>query len=417
MELPLILSLILSGVLLYWSAWISSAEMALFSLPTHKIKTYKNDLDPTKKLIAELLARPRDLLVTVFMINTCVNILLQNVTSDMFGARAGWGLKVGVPLILTLIFGEIIPKYIGLQNNVAIAHRIAQTINTLQRSLTWLRKWIIAVTSPISRLMFFFLKKEHGISKEEIEHALQTSEKHGVLLREEAELLAGYLNLQDSQIKELMWPKEDILYFDTHQPLSKLVQLFTKENTTRIPVCSESLENVLGIATAMQYFKYRDKIQVAQDLIPYLQKPLYAPESTPAKLLLKRMDELGQVLALVVDEYGSISGLVSREDLIEVVVGQIEDPHDPPPLFIKAGKQEVITSGKWEISEFNDYFDAHLESPLNMITIGGWLIEQLGDIPKTGSEYELHGFSFHVLASSPTRILRLFIRKNSSRQP
>lgn len=415
MEYSLIISLIFSAILLYWSAWISSAETALFSLPTHKIKTYRADKDPARKLIATLLDRPRDLLVTVFMINTCVNILLQNVASDMFGAQGGWGLKVGIPLILTLIFGEIIPKYIGLQNNISIALRVATKINFLQNSLKWIRKWIISITAPISRLMFFFLKKEQGITKEEIEHALQISEEHGTLIREEVELLAGYLNLQDGQVKELMWPKEDILFFDIDQPLSKLIQLFTKENTTRIPVCRGSLENILGIATAMQFFKQKNKIKNSSDLIPYLQKPLYVPETTPAKVLLKRMDGIEEVLALVVDEYGSISGLISREDLIEVVVGQIEDPHDSTSLFIKAGKHEVIANGKWELSELNEYFHSNLESPSNMITVGGWLLEQLGDIPRSGSEYEFQGFFFHILASSPTRILRLFIRKNSSR--
>lgn len=412
MDFSLIVSLIFLAILLYWSAWISSSETALFSLSSHTLKTYRNDQDPIKRLIADLLQKPRDLLVTVFMINTFTNIILQNVASDMFGTEAGWTLKVGVPLVLTLILGEIIPKYIGLQNNQTISYKVAPRIEQLQNLLYWFRKWIIRVTTPISRLMFFFLKKPQGITQEELEHVLKTSEEHGVLKKEEVELLIGYLQLQEGEVREIMWPKEDILYYDIKQPLSKLIHLFTSEATTRIPVCDQSLENILGVLNAMDFFRYQEEIKSPEQLIPILHKPFYVPETITAKTLLKRMDENELVLAIVVDEYGSVSGLISREDLIEIVVGQIEDAKDTQTLFIKAGKGEVIASGKWELSEFNSYFGTDFESQNNMVTIGGFLMEEIGDIPKSGSKYDIKGFTFHVLASSPTRILRLLIRKN-----
>lgn len=411
MELHLFISLTLILLLLYASAWVSSAETALFSLSSHKIKTYEDDEDPIKQLISHLLSRPRDLLVTVFMINTCVNILLQNVFSDMFGTGAGFGLKVGVPLVVTLIFGEIIPKYIGMQNNVAIAHKVSPTLNRLNNALKWVRKVVIAVTAPISRIMFFFLKPEEDISKEELEHVIQTSTKLGVLDHGEAELLEGFLNLLNRPIKELMWPKEDIVFYDIAQPLTRLVQLFKEEEYTRVPICNGSLEHVLGIMTAMDYFQNQDSIEKPKDILKYLKKPFYVPVTTSARSLLKRMDEASHILALIVDEYGSIMGLISREDLIEVVVGHIEDEKSQS-LYMPAEKDEVIASGKWEISEFDDYFQVNLKSQ-NHVTIGGWLTEKLGDIPKNGTKIKLEGFYFHVLAASPTRITRLFIRKLS----
>lgn len=409
MEIYTIVSLLLILILFYAGAWISSAETALFSLSSHKVKTYENDQDPIKRLIAHLLSHPRDLLVTVFMINTCVNILLQNVFSNMFGVEAGFGLKVGVPLVLTLVFGEIIPKYIGLQNNVAIAHKVSPTLDYLNNALKWVRKVIIAVTTPISRIMFFFLKPEEGISKEELEHVIQTSTKIGVLEHGEAELLEGFLNLLNRPIKELMWPKEDIVFYDINQPLTRLIHLFKDEEYTRIPICNGSLEHVLGIMTTMDYFQHQDGIAKPRDILKYVQKPFYVPVTTTARSLLKRMDEASHILALIVDEYGSIMGLISREDLIELVVGHIDDEKNQS-LFMAAEKNEVIASGKWELSEFDDYFQVNLKS-LNHVTIGGWLTENLGDIPKTGTKVELDGFYFHVLAASPTRVMRLFIRK------
>ena len=414
MEIYTLISLLLIVVLFYAGAWISSAETALFSLSSHKVKTYETDPDPVKRLISHLLSHPRDLLVTVFMINTCVNILLQNVFSSMLGADAGFGLKVGIPLVLTLIFGEIIPKYIGMQNNVAIANRVSPTLDRLNTALKWVRKFVIAITTPISRMMFFFLKPEEGISKEELEHVIQTSTEIGVLERGEADLLEGFLNLLNRPIKELMWPKEDIVFYDIKEPLSRLIHLFKNEEYTRVPICNGSLEHILGIMTAMDYFSYQDRIEKPNDILKYLQKPFYVPVTTSARSLLKRMDEASHILALIVDEYGFVMGLISREDLIEVVVGHIDDDKNQS-LFITAEKNEVIASGKWELSEFDDYFQANLKSQ-NHVTIGGWLTEKLGDIPKSGTKIELEGFYFHVLAASPTRITRLFIRKNNSRE-
>lgn len=407
MEFHLAVSLILLLLLLYYSAWISSAETALFSLPSHKIRVFKQDTNKVKQLIAKLLAHPRDLLVTVFMVNTFINIMLQNVASDMFGNSGSWVLKVGVPLILTLIFGEIIPKYLGLQNNQAIALKVAKNIERLQNLLSPIRSFIIQVTAPISRLLFFFLRKENTITKAEIEHVLKTSESHGVLNRDEAELLAGYLNLQEALVKELMQPKEDILYYDLSEPVSRLEELFTKEECSRVPVCKESLENVLGLLSSVSYFKEKGKKEIPS----LLSKPSFFPETMPAKALLRKMNEQHLKAALIVDEYGSITGYISREDLIEVVIGQIEDPLSSQQLYIKAGSKEVIASGKWDLSEFNDHFHADLQSQTGMVSIGGWLTEMHGDLPKSGEKINLAGFLFHVLSAGPTRITRLFIKK------
>lgn len=414
MELSLLVGIALLLLLLFASAWVSSAETALFSLSSHKIRSYETDQDQRKQLIAKLLSRPRDLLVTVFMINTCVNILLQNISSDMFGTHAGWGLKVGVPLIVTLIFGEIIPKYIGLQNNASISYKVAPSIHKLQDLLAGTRKVVIAITTPISKIMFFFLKKEPTISREELEHVIQTSESQGMLKQGEGELLKGFLHLQEVQAKEIMWPREDILFYDLSQPITKLIYLFTDQDLTRIPVCGGSLENLIGVITVMQFFKNQEKILEPEDLVPYLNKPFFVPETTSARQLLKQMDEAGQILAFIVDEYGSITGMLSREDLIAIVVGCIEEEKAVEPLFIPAGKSEVIASGKWDLSEFNDHFEAHLTSQNHLVSIGGWLIEQIGDIPKSGSTYDLEGFHFKVLAASPSRITRLFIRKKGA---
>lgn len=403
-------------ILTFLSAYFSSSETALFSLSSMKIKKYLTSSDQRRRLIAQLVMRPRDLLVTVFMLNTLVNILIQNVTSHMVGESSGWDLKIGVPLILTLVFGEIIPKYVGLQNNVTISYHVIRTINFLQNLLSPLRKLTIAITAPVSHILFFFLKKEETLSKDEIEHTLKTSEDHGVLHPEEAELVRGYLTLQDVSVKEIMRPREDVLYYNIEEPLTKLTHLFVDQECTRVPVADKNFENVMGIISAKEFFLKSKELTQPKDLIKYVTKPYFVPETSPAKTLMRRLEENQQVMAIAVNEYGSITGLVTTEDLVEIVIGDIADRRDQKLLYTKAGKNEIIASGKLELSEFNDLFDVELISPTNMVTIGGWLTEKVGMIPKSGSTFEIDDLLFQVLSSEPNRIKRLYIRKLMKRK-
>jgi putative hemolysin len=125
------------------------------------------------------------------------------------------------------------------------------------------------------------------------------------------------------------------------------------------------------------------------------------------------LDERNHEVAMVVDEYGSITGLICYEDLVEVVIGEIADRRDEKKLYTRSGKNVIITSGKLELSEFEEIFGVGLSSANNMMTVGGWLTEQLGDIPKSGSNFQIGDFFFHILAADPNRIVRLYIRKGS----
>lgn len=397
--------------LLFWSGYFSASETALFSLSGTRIKAYAEEANPRRKLIAQLVQHPKDLLVTVFMFNTLTNILLQNVSSSMVGELASWALKVGIPLILTLILGEIVPKYLGLVHNIAISDLVAPTINRFQYWSKPIRQIVVNVTYPISRVLFFYLRKEETISREELRHVLKTSEELEVLSPDEAELVCGYIDLQEALVKELMCPRQDVLYYDIQDPLSKLTHLFVDRQCSRIPVCDKSLENILGIISAKDFFLYRKELTSKEKLCERLMKTFYVPENMLARVLLRRFDENTQVIAMVVDEYGSIAGLITREDVLEVIIGQIKDYRDDSGLYSMQSDTEIITSGKLEIDEFNSLFDSDLISENNMVTIGGWLSEQLGEIPKSGTKYETNDFLFHVLSSSPNRIRRLYVRK------
>lgn len=398
-------------LLLLASAYCSASETALFSLPATRIRAYRSCLEPNKTLIASLLDHPRDLLVTVFLLNTLVNILIQNYVSALFGEAGSWILKVIVPLFLMLVLGELIPKYIGLRINIALASFVAPSINFIHKALRPIRQLILDVTVPVSRLLFFFLRPEEDITKDEMKHVLDTSQQHGVLDKDEAELVWGYVNFQDTTVKELMQPREDVIFYDIEEPLTKLEHLFVDKQCTRIPVYQDTTDNILGIITARQYFLHQHEIHKPQDLTAHLTKPYFVPETTLARSLLWQFEESKQVIALVVDEYGAVSGLITREDLFEVVVGDISDLRDTDEEYVLSGPNEIIASGKLDLGEFNEIFKADLHSDTDMVTLGGWLIEKIGDIPKSGTKFETSGFLFQVLAADPNRIRRLYIRK------
>lgn len=381
-----------------------------------KVKAFKNAGDKRKGLVAKLLSSPRDLLVTLIMLNVIVNIMIQNITSSIFGDFSGWLLNIGVPLALTLIVGEVIPKSIGMANNSAISYRVAPFLYAAQRIFLPIRKVLIAMTSVISRAVFFFLKSEDDISFDELQHALRASRQYGILNEDEAELVRGYLLLQDAQVKELMRPREEVLFYDVEEPLTKLVHLFVDQECSRLPCCKGNLDNVLGIVTSQLFFLNKDKLHRTSDLIPLLNKPMFAPEGMSAEALLRQMYAKEESIALVVDEYGSISGLIALEDLVEKVVGEIADARDEKSRYSRSGEDVIIASGKMELSELEEIFGVSLPSDNNVVTVGGWLTEQMGDIPKTGIKYKAHNLFFHVLAADEKRVRRIYIRHQKRKE-
>lgn len=408
--------LLIVGMIIFtaMSAFFSASETALFSMSSISLKMYQRHSDARKRLIAKLLSKPRELLVSILIMNIFVNILVQNMASNLFHNFSGWSLKVGVPLVVTLLFGEIIPKSLALQNNAWLSYHVAPVISTVQRLLGPLRSMISTTATYLYRVVFFFLKKEQSISKEELRHVLRTSEEYGVLHAEEAKLVNGYIELQEDTVKELMRPREDVLFYETKEPISQLIHLFSERQCSRVPISTSGLDSIQGILTVPQYFQFHDEIKTPDDLLKYMSKPFFVPETTPAKTLLRQLREKDEEMAIVVDEYGSITGLITEEDLVEVVVGPIKDRRDEKSLFTRAGQNIIIASGKFELDDFAEVFGKELHSGSSMVTIGGWLMEQLGDIPKSGTKHVAEGFLFHVLAADPNRVRRVYIRKLSN---
>lgn len=404
----LVLLLIFSVLAL---AVFSGAETALFSLSSMQIKAFKKGLDPRKKQIAKLLSQPRDLLVTLIILIVVLSLGVQNVISTIFQKKDSWVLNIGLPLAINLILGEMIPKSLAMTNNVKISCWIAPFLSRIQLFLFPLRKLLSVITSFVTPVFFFFLRREKEISVDELQHALKDSKDRGILLPEESELIRGYIYLQEATVKELMRPREEVIYFQSIEPLNRLIHLFVDQECTRIPFCDGGLDKLLGVISSRIFFQHRHLIKETRDLIPIVKKPFFVPEAMKGDVLLSQFYEKKESIAVVVDEYGSITGIIAMEDLVEEVVGEITDRRDQEVFFTRAGNDVIIASGKLELSEFEEIFNVSLKSENLMVTIGGWLTEQLGDIPKPGTKYHTKEFLFHVLSADPTRIRRVYIRR------
>lgn len=411
------ISAILVGLLVIFvlgGGLLSATETAMFSIPQFKIKSFAKETDIRKRLVATLLTQPRQLLITILMVNISMNIFIQNITSAIFGDTTGWFYSVILPLLMTLTVGELIPKALAISYNVKIAPLLAPMLYFIQWLISPMRIAVSWFTDHISYFLFFYLKKENEVSIDEIKHALKASRDFGVLSIEEAKLLRGYLSLDEMIVKEVMNPRSDILSHDIRDPFESLISLFVDKECSRVPITDGSRENIIGIIDSQTVFLSRDAIKKSEDLRPFLQKPFFIPESMPAKLLFNQFNTTKWLLAIVVDEYGSVSGLITLEDLIEVVVGQIEDRRDDTPYTL-SGQDVMIATGKLELSEFEEIFDVPLESDCNMATLGGWLTEKIGDIPSIGTKYTTEDFLFQILSATPSHIESVYVKRISKK--
>ena len=393
------------------SGFFSSSETSLFSLSPTRVRYFRTHRERKKRLVSILTSKPHDLLVTLLMLNVFVNIMIQNISANIFQSATSWLYTIGVPLVLTLFFGEIIPKSIALKNNNLVAPTVAPFIYSVYKLLGPIRELVGKITTYVTKVLFFYLNPNAEISKKELLHVLHTSEKQGILSAAESLLIEGFLDLQDILVKEIMRPREEILYFSLEQSLSDLEETFVKKEVSRIPVCKKDLEEVLGVINAYDFFMYREEITTIEELKPFIRKAFFVPESSTARSLLQQFSKKEETFSIVVDEYGTISGLCTKEDIMEVVVGDIQDQRDQHQLYTEAGSNVIIASGKMELAEFEDYFSIELPNPYMMVTIGGWITGEVGSIPLSGTKYQFHGFFFHILAADQKRIKRLYIRK------
>ena len=399
-------------ILLIFSGFISGSEVALFSLSKSEIES-KSDLK-SFKIITNLLEKPNKLLATILVANNLINIgiviLFTKLGEVLFSAIESplikFFLEIVVATFLILLFGEILPKIYASRNNINFSRIIAYPLRILD-----------IIFSPISLPMQKFSNyiknklaiQNSNISIDQISHALDLTRPEDTT-KQEQKILKGIVNFGNIDTKEIMRPRIDIFALDSKLKSEEIIKSITTTNHSRIPVFDENLDKIIGVLYIKDLLPFLDKKEFQWKKL--LRKPLFIPENKKLDDLMLEFQEKKVHLAIVVDEYGGTSGLVSLEDVIEEIVGDISDEFDDDNLlYSKIDDQNFIFDGKTSlhdlcriINENKNIFDQYKG---DAETIAGFILEISRSFPKKNSKINFMKFIFTIESIDKKRIKQI----------
>lgn len=409
---------VLIGLLLFLvccSAFFSASETALTSLSRIRLRNMVEENIKNADLIMELLEDPNRLLSTILVGNNLVNngasALTTALAIQVFGGDTGNGAAIAtiVITIVILIFGEITPKTIAAQK----AEKIALVVARLISICIFLFRPIVAVLNIVTgRLAKLFGcrpgEKVPLITAAELKTMVNVSHEEGVLELEERTMINNVFDFGDSKAKDVMTPRTDIVAVPKEIAYEDYVALVQEEGFSRMPVYGEDLDDIIGILYVKDVF-FLDKDAFSAE--KYMREPLFTYESKPVAELLAEMKNSRLAVAVVLDEYGGTSGLVTMEDMVEEIVGEIADEYDDEEEEIEVIQEnEFVVDGSTRLEDFNEMVGSGLESD-EVDTIAGYILLLLGNFPKSGEEVETDGLRIIVEEMDKNRIEKLRVYK------
>lgn len=399
------------AILLFFGAVTSMAETALFSLSDPQIQ----QLEKKQRSVKHLLERPRELLVSLLFVNTGVNLLVQNYASDLFGDEGGWLLKVGAPLLLTVLFAELVPKVLAMSFNEAFSIWLAPFVRLLLYLLASVCRFFSFASTFVAGYLFFFVRPAKPLTGKELltllssPDLLSNSDQGIALSAMEGRLLGGLVKLQDAKVEDLMWPRAEMIYYDLQSPLKELEERFAARECSQIPICDGGLDQIVGILYATDLVAL-DQELTKERVRSLLKEPRYVPQNSKALSVLGQIQSFQEDLVLAVNEYGVISGLLTCEDLLERVVGEIPDARDRRDELIRLSGGGFVASASLALEEL----ERELETPLpsrSSTTLGGFLCELHGDIAQTSTLIPYRHLVFRILLANERQILKVYIHE------
>ena len=415
LDVPFISGMVLLVVLLCCSALISGAEVAFFSLTKSDIDRGIEDNTKTFDIISKLLDRPKKLLATILVANNFINIgivilfayLGEHLFKDIEQRWVRFVLEVVVITFLILLFGEIIPKIYASRNRVKFASFMAIPL-----------KFLDVIFSPVSLPMRSltigiqnrFGKQKTNLSVDQLSQALELTTE-GDTTAEEQMILQGIVSFGNTDTKQVMRPRMDIFALNQDLDYSQVIPEVVKNGYSRIPVYKDSIDHVVGILYIKDLLPHIERKDF--EWIKLLREPFFVPENKKLDDLMVEFQEKKVHLAVVVDEYGGTSGLISLEDIIEEIVGDISDEFDDEDLiYSKLDNNNYVFEGKTALKDFYKIIkledDALFEEQKGEAeTIAGFILEISKSFPKQGSKINFENYVFTVEALDKKRIKRI----------
>lgn len=393
-----------------FSAVCSSSETAFFSLSTARVHAWRKSGDRRRKLVSKLLAHAQLLLVLIFVLNTFSNVLIQNTASSLFGTLGGgWLLKIGLPFCLILVFGEFLPKYLGLLSGERLALVTAPFFSALEKLLSPLLRLFTSSAEILSRILFFFLQPEPPLTPKQLEAVIETSEAKGILSIDEASLIRNYLEFGRKQARELMTPRAKMPVLRRSDLSSEnIIELLKTSKKEVVVLVDEEVDQPIGALGCKEALLLSHEGNIPSEMLSPL---FFIPEVMSARRVLQEFADRRIEIACVVDEHGSIAGFIEWEDIKKILLGFTPKKQGLFSTSTKSKQKSISVPGTTPIEIINSFFGSALTSRYHSSTIGGWLAEQFDTIPQVGASFVTEDFAFRVVAADEKMVKEVFIQK------
>lgn len=377
--------IIMMAVCLLLSAYFSATETAFSSANTTRLKTLAEKGSGNAALALKLLEQYDRLLSTILIGNNIVNIATASIGTVLFVRHygdAGATISTVVVTVVVLIFGEISPKSIAKD----CAERCAMLSAPILRVLIWVLMPLNLLFSPWKKLLnkVFRLSGESKMSQEELLMLVDEVQQEGSIDRDEGELLKNAIGFSEQEAQDILIHRVDLAALPVTAGKEEVAALFTQTKYSRLLVYDGSIDHILG--TVHQKDFYVGCGVTDKPLRDIIAPPVFALENEPIRLLLKKLQQAKTHVAVVVDEYGGTCGIVTMEDILEELVGEIWDEHDEEEVFLrKLGPDTYAVDAAMDLADFAAYF--HLKTDSEMVSVSGWVMEQFGRVPEAGDSF------------------------------
>jgi gliding motility-associated protein GldE len=413
-------------ILLFCSAMISGSEVAFLSLSPKDIAECRTSAKASDQQIASLLEQPKVLLATILILNNLVNVAIVTLSTyatwQYVGKTTeGWviGVLTTVITIAILFFGEILPKQYAIHYSLNFARRMAAVLNVFTQILKPLSITLMSISRLVEKRLE---KKGYNVSVDELNHALEITTQHDKTATEEEKgILKGIVNFGTLSVKQVMRSRLDITAIDSETDFHVLMDTINKTGYSRIPIYKETIDNIEGFLYVKDLLPYLDK----EDTFAWqslLHKGFFVPESKKIDALLRDFQEKRVHMAIVVDEYGGTAGLITLEDIIEEIVGEINDEFDESDVrYNKLDDNTYVFEGKTSLNDFCKIIgeDSILfeEVKGESESLGGLLLEIHSKLPRAGEKVYFDKYVFTVVAVDNKRIKRIRVLRKQALLP
>jgi len=407
--------LIFLVALLVLSAIFSSAETAFLSINKIRLRNLQEDGDKKADLVLDLLENQNRLISTLLVGNNIVNIsssaLATKMATDYFG-DAGVGIATGIMTLLVLVFGEVVPK------NLAAAHAEgwAMFIAPFMKVMSVILTPVVVLLTKLSDTVVRFSKKnkeeDQTITEDEFKILVNVGQEEGVFDESETEMINSIMEFDETYVKAIMVPRIDIVAVDVEDSINEVLRLIIDGGHSRIPAYEDSIDNIVGILYAKDIFEHLDADFNELKVKALIRDAYYIPETKKVSDLLNELRLKKVHMAIILDEYGGTNGLVTIEDLIEEIIGDIQDEYDvEEDLIVMHSDNQLVADARAPIGDVEEAFDVELDEDIledsEADTIGGLAFEHLGGIPEVDDEVTVGRFLIRIVNVSGRRITKV----------